>query len=484
MLHFYQFQTFQAIIVIWSLMVGFSCEKRSAESTVQTQAPSISQLRADYTMRFLEPAPHIALAKYFRDKGNRLQAFYILETARRGHFEEDEFNKAFALAFSGSQPPDYSQTAEVALLDEHARDPNSVQTIVKLADIYISREDWGKAKDYILKAIKLQPANFENTDALAQVFRREGKPEESDRLLREYMQKYPETLDGYRLRIAEVSEKEPDKAKSLLLEATKKFPQEGSFVFDLGTIHQQEGRLQQAEEYFVRAAEMSPNSVFIQAWVGRFFFKVKKDDRRALNYYLNAYLLDPHAYETEFVESRIAKSNALVAKADYEQLRKSGVPLIKILENPNPAVIYTALEDMSAKWNPTYLKILVDLMGHDDGGVRWYATQIIKEKVDRSFDETLRGLLNDRDLRKRGLAAYIAVHLWKQDSFGMMRAMLKEESQLLRFDAVSALVLEGGADGRAIVSEHLPRESNPKLKKLIESAIKPGEHEWDVTHGS
>lgn len=34
-----------------------------------------------------------------------------------------------------------------------------------------------------------------------------------------------------------------------------------------------------------------------------------------------------------------------------------------------------------------------------------------------------------------------------------------------------------GADGRAIVGQHLPRESQPQLRKLIESAIKPGEQE-------
>lgn len=58
-----------------------------------------------------------------------------------------------------------------------------------------------------------------------------------------------------------------------------------------------------------------------------------------------------------------------------------------------------------------------------------------------------------------------------------MRAMLKEESKILRFDAVSALTMSGGADGRAIVIEHLPGETHPKLRKLIESAIKPGEPE-------
>ena len=220
----------------------------------------------------------------------------------------------------------------MALLNEHARDPSSIVTIVKLADICISREDWIKAKEYISKAIRLQPDDFENIDALAEVFRREGKQEERDRLLKEYRQRYPETLDGYRLRIEEVSEKDPAKAKLLLSQAVKKFPHEGGFVFSLGVISQREGKLREAEEHFVRAAELSPNSAHIQAWVGRFFYKVKQDERRAL----------------------------------------------------------------------------------------------------------------------------------------------KEESQLLRFDAVSALIMEGDADGRAIVSEHLPRESHPKLRKLIASAIKPG----------
>src|SRR5690349_4379612 len=185
------FRAYQFTILLLSLVMAPSCAMRS-QSFAQAQAQSLSQLRAEYAMRFLEPAPHMALAKYFRDKGNRLQAFYILENARRGRFEEDEFNKAFALAFRGSRPPDYSQAAEVALLNEHARDPNTIDTIVKLADIYISREDWANAKKYISKAIQLQPEDFENTKALAEVFRREGKEEEAGRLLQEYAHKYPE----------------------------------------------------------------------------------------------------------------------------------------------------------------------------------------------------------------------------------------------------------------------------------------------------
>ncbi|HKC66093.1 MAG TPA: hypothetical protein VKB86_20785, partial [Pyrinomonadaceae bacterium] len=422
---------------------------------------------------------HMELAKYYLERGNRLMAFYILETARRSRFEEKDFNEAFRAAFGGEKSVDSGEAAEASLLKEYARDPRSADTITKLADIYISRKDWAKAKEYISKAIQLQPEEFDNTDALAEVLREEGKTDEADRVVREYASKYPESLGGYRIRIGELIEKDPGKAKPIVLEATRKFPKEGSFVFDLGSILQREGKIQEAENNFVHAAEMSPSSTFIQSWVGRFFYKVKKDERRALDYYLNAYFLDPDAYESEFVESRIQKINEELSLAEYERQTKSGVPITKILEDPNPMLVEIAVEKMGEKWDPAQLKTYLELMGHDDGGVRWFATTAIMQHVDRSFDPTLKSLLQDSDLRKRGLAAYIAVHLWKQESFDTMRNMLREQAQLLRFDAISALILEGGDEGRKIVMEHLQHETHPRLRKLIESEMNRNSNKSD-----
>jgi tetratricopeptide (TPR) repeat protein len=470
MSRFKHHRIYRSIALACLLSAIISCAKQT-ESQAQNQASSLNQLRHELAMRYMEASPHIELAKYFRDQGNRLLAFYILETARRYRFEEAEFDKAFQATFGGVKPVDSSQAAEAALLKEHASDPNSIDTIVKLADIYITRKEWAKAKEYISKAIQLEPDDFANTEALAVVFRHEGNYQEAERLAQEYARKYPETLSGYRIRISKLIEKEPAQAKPIVLEAIKKFPQDGGLLFDLGNILHREGKLGEAEKNFVRAAELSPASVFIQSWVGRFFHKVKKDDVRALDYYLNAYFLSPHAYESEFVESRIQKINAALASTEYERQVKSGVPLLKLLENPNPLVVSQAVEKLAEKWEPSHLKTYLELLGHDDGGVRWYATMVLKQRVDRSFDETLKALLRDSDLRKRGLAAYIALHLWKQESFDQMRALLREEAQLLRFDAISALVLEGGPEGRKIVLEHLPRESHPKLKKLIESAM-------------
>lgn len=435
----------------------------------QTPEPGLVELQRAFAMRFLEPEPHTALAKYYRDHGNRLQAFYTLEAARRTRFEEKQFNVAFYRAFDGF---DNSEAAEVRLLAEYARSPNSIETVDGLADVYISRDDWPKAKQYLLRAIQMKPEDYRFTEALAMVLGREGKRQEAGKLESDYVKKYPETAVGYAIRAEEITKTKPLEARLLLAEAIKRFPDDGRLLFDLALVYQGEDD-QKAEQAFIKAAELSPTSEQVQSWVGRFFFKVKPDDRRALEYYLNAYFLDPHAYETEYVESRIGNINFRLASTRFAEQTKARVSLVELLADPNPVVVQLALEALGEKWEPAYLDPVVKLMGHEDQGVRWNATQLLKKNVDKSFDERLRGLLKDNDLRKRGLAAYIAVYRWKKDSFALMKGLLSEQSQLVRFDALSALMIEGGAEGREIALQHSAHEPNQALKNLIEKSREP-----------
>lgn len=357
--------------------------------SLAAQGDALDGLRHEVAMRYLEPSPHMALAKFYLNKGDRLQAFYILEAARRGRFEETIFNQAFLDAFG-----------QAKLLDNKA----------------------------------------------------DGKP-----------------LAQYQKRIEALFDKEPARAKAVIKEAIAKFPADGQLRFNLGALLQREGKLREAEAQLVKAAELSPRSSYIQAWVGRFYFKVKGDNQRALPFYLNAYFLDPHAYESEFVESRIRKINWEAAAVRIDQLLKSGTPLMEVARDSNPTVAVQAVARAAEDWRPEYLATMIALMGHDDEEVRWLATEAIQSHADRSFDEQLMALLHERDLRKRGLAAYIVVHLWKQESFVLLRNMLGEEAQLLRYDALSALMLKGGPEGRRIVLEHRPSELNPTLQRLIDA---------------
>lgn len=334
------------------LLIAASCQ---AVSATQATDPQLIQLRLQLANSYLEPAAHMALAKYYWQKGERLQAFYISEYARRQRFPEAQFNAAFQKTFGGRRAQTDSKEA-IAAFDKAA-----------------------------------------------------------------------ELIDA--------------------------------------------GDRQQAAEYFIRAAELAPGSVKIQSWVGRFFFKAQRDDLRALEFYLNAYFLDPHAYETEFVESRIRTINYGEAKLRYGLLEQKHTPLEEILKERNPTVVVLAMGRVLEEWKPENVKYVVQALAHDDEDVRWLAMEAIRKNVDRSFDENLKALLRDSDLRVRGLAAYIAVRLWKQQSFETLKDMLREEAQLLRFDALSALAMEGGKEGRQIIVARRRFETHPELRRLFDKAI-------------
>src|SRR5688500_10246402 len=83
-----------------------------AVSISQIPDPELVRLRNEWAMRYFEPGPHMQLARYFRDKGNDLQAFYILENARRSRFSEEVFDAAYLKYFGGLGPLDNSTAAE------------------------------------------------------------------------------------------------------------------------------------------------------------------------------------------------------------------------------------------------------------------------------------------------------------------------------------------------------------------------------------
>jgi len=86
---------------------------------IHAQSSKLDQIRHDLAMRYLEPSPHMALAKFYFDKGDRLQSFYILEAARRGRFEEAIFNQAFLDSFSFATSLKNDDKVDTALLNQY-----------------------------------------------------------------------------------------------------------------------------------------------------------------------------------------------------------------------------------------------------------------------------------------------------------------------------------------------------------------------------
>lgn len=315
---------------------------------------ALTELRNQFALNYMQPEAHFALAKYFLDKGDKVQAFFIIENARRTRFSEADFDASYT-AFFGDPMPEPPSDAKQAF-----------ETGFKLVE----------QKNYT-----------------------------------------------------------------------------------------------EAEPHLIRAARLG-RSFYINAWVGRFYYKALNNSAKALPYYFDAYFLYPHAYETEFVESRIRKIVWEDADTLYKMLRNGGRSPAELARDRNPVVVGMALTEIAGNWRPEHLKAVVECLANDDGGNRWQAFLIIQKHAGASFAEIVTTLLEDKDLRKRGLVLYAVIELWKDKGYEILAKMLKEPAELLRFDALSALAIGGGPKGKTMLREHQRVETDKRLKLLIGQALK------------
>ncbi len=440
-------------------------------TTTDAQDADLAALRDDMARRYFEPETHMRLAKYIHEKGNRLVAFFILESARNTRFEKDEFDNSFARHFRGK--PDNSETAEAKLLTDISKNPESVVLLKQLSDIYFSRERFATAQLYIERILKVEPDNEAAIVALSEVFRRSGDDEKSKKIIDDYASKHSDSLMVIQKNIYESIEKDNfSAAKPLLLDAIKKYPEDSKLCMAYAAMSQHENNLLDAEKYYVKASSLEKDNAKMHAFVGSFFDKVLKKTEKALSYYLSAYFIDPHAYDGEYAESRIRSMALELAEKDVARKLNNRIPLESIAKNENPVIAGVALSKMEEDWDKKYISTLVNLMGHDDPTIRAEATDLLKNKTGKEFDEQLKNLLKDSDLRKRDLAAYIAVNHWKKDSHELMQKWLNEDVQLIRFDAISALMIDGGEEGKKVVKSYRNKETNPWLKKLLQEELK------------
>jgi Tfp pilus assembly protein PilF len=365
------------------------------------------------------------------------------------------------------KPFDNSQEVEKKLLAKHQQESRDAATLFGLSDIYVSREDWKNAKSFLNKLIAVKPEDYENYEALAEVYRREKDNRKGDELIETFFMKYPESVEAFARKIGPLMRQEPAKAKAVLEQALKKYPTHAMFLFNQAVLLQNAGGLKEAETAFVKAAELGKDNTHIQGWVGRFFLRARENEERSLHYYLNVYFLDPHFYDTEHAEGRIRKLNLNGAAAIVDKAEKEGKDMGGLLKHDNPVVASLVLDKLSKEAKNR--KYFLDALGHDDPTIRMQATGILMKNPDESLTSEIRTLLAGTDLRKRGTACYLAVSLWKEKGVEAVRPLLAEQAQLVRFDAISALWRDGGDKGKQLVRDHGKKENHPWLAKMIKS---------------
>jgi tetratricopeptide (TPR) repeat protein len=429
----------------------------------------LEHLRTELAMRWLEPEPHMALAKLIHDRGDRLLAFYIVENIRRARFPQEVFDRAFDQLFREREPFDNSSEAEASARAAVEAAPTDPEALIHLADIFISREEYEAAAPLLEKAIGSQPDKPHAWFALMETYRRQGQEQDAARIMDRFAEAHPGSPEVALRRSAAVMESDPAEAQRILQEAAKAHPDSGTILFNLATVTQQNGKIEEAERLYREAARLAPGDAHVQGWTGRFLLKVADDPEGALQCYLSAYFSNPHFYDTEYAESRIRNLAWETAEQETERLLKQGIAVETLLRNSNPVVTGMALQRAKEEWRASYVTSVVGLMAHDDPGLRWNATATLMENVDETFDERLEQLLEAPCLRQRGLAAYIAMHRWGQDALPSLQNLLDSEAQLVRYDAISALLQEGGEPGKALLKKHREHETNEMLREIIDA---------------
>lgn len=426
---------------------------------------SLDAARHNYALNFFSVETHVSFAKALYDSGQRLQAFYVLETARREHFPQLEFDRAFRKIFRGDS---FDNTAEreSALLATLAKSPNDYDALVKLADIHISRGEFEKALPLLERASRIRPDDYSPVEALTAIYERTGREAKAKSTRWLWVSAHPDSVEAY---TTQIEKSQPERGLALVEEALKRYPDSAVLHYDHAALLHKTGDAKTAELEFKRAGELEPNSALIEGWMARFYLKSMNDEPRAFDHYLKAYFLDPDFYDSEFAEQRILKlARGLAVKA----LEKGAPPEGQrdtLLEELRPAVMGQVLEALEHSWDPEALSMVVDMLHEDDEQNRWNAMQLVAQHGGPGFDKKLTQLLDDPDERTRGMAGYIAVKRWNKRAFPILEKRLDDPAVLIRFDAISALAMDGGNAGREIVQRYAQsgKEQDSHLREII-----------------
>jgi Tfp pilus assembly protein PilF len=428
-------------------------------------------LREQFALHYLDPRSHLLLAKHLLAKGDRLTAFFISEAARRETFGDADFDPAFGAVFRDDHF-DNSAEAEkdlVAELREKADDPKKH---LRLADIFLSRGEWKKAEAEIRTALQLDPTSFASVDVLAEVLRRDNRKSEGEELTNGWYDKHPAAVETIRARAEKLIASKSADAEKTIQAGLVAHPDDAVLHFQLAGVLADRGDTAGATDQYVKAAELDPRSAFIQGWTGRFFLKRVHDSERALTYYLKAYFLDPHFYDSEYAESRIRTLAMEGAQSRYQAERSRKVSVETLLKDSDPVVAGLALQEAGQKWDEQFLPAIIELLRRDDPNARYGAAEVLGRHL-KANDERLARLLEDDDLRVRGAAAYIAGTLRGPQSVPLMVSWLDQPAELIRYDAISVLAIHGGKAGHdALVKVRKEKKIvTPRLRTMVEEAL-------------
>ena len=435
---------------------------------------TLDESRRNYALHFFDAAAHVRFAKELHDHGRRLTAVFVLEAAAQ-RFEETEFLSALRTTFSHDKF-DNSPKAEAGLRARLRVSPHNFGVLTRLADVYISRNEWTKAIPLLQRASKLRPDDFSPVAATAKAYELMGEDKKGQTVVSHWTKEHPSSLPAYQMKIySRLNDDEAAVPRDMIEEALRHYPDDALLHLDLAMVLERTNDLMEAQKEFERAAALGSQVASIQESVAGFFHETKKNPLRTLEFYLNAYFLDPEFYLTQSLEGHtpnvVQEATAVLAARINTDSSKTGTSA-----NPSslsPLLEMAQLDTAGTTWSSNLIDKILEVMGSDVEENRWKAMRLAAEHLNDISDDRLSTLLESPDPRKRGMAGYLAVLRRHEKALPVMEKWLQDPAELIRYDALSALALYGDATGRKMVEEYLAsgKEPNKRLRQAAEKIL-------------
>jgi Flp pilus assembly protein TadD len=159
--------------------------------------------------------------------------------------------------------------------------PEFAEVYDRLGTVYSELEQHDNAATAFRNAVRLEPGNANHHCSLATSYLRLNKPAEAMHSAREALRLNPNSADAY-LQLGCALHCDSDtfaEAAAAYHKTLQLQPDQFIALGNLGDVNLQMGRLEEAEDAFIRAGNINPNDPKLHALLGQVYLRLKKRDK-------------------------------------------------------------------------------------------------------------------------------------------------------------------------------------------------------------
>jgi hypothetical protein len=440
------------------------------------------EVEKKFAARFCVLQAHVEFARMCRDEGHALTAFFILERAKKLFFDPKRFLIVFDHHFHQKPLEDFTEHSVHSLLAQPDNAHNAILKWESALQYYLLQENFEEARKSLHRLREGNPEVYRYALQSDQV-ETQLCGQVSWQFREQFFERNPHAFETqfYGNQNTEWEMEESQKAETLL----QKFQDRPELKAWLAGIYAKQGRIVEAASLFEEITKNGSLYASLRIQAASFYEHLKHDVDLALKNYLLAYFEDP---ESEMPKSLAQKSLAQKitdlarqqAGALFEIVQKTK-PMEYVLASTNPKLQILLLEELADQDPKSHKNIFLKMLQNRDAATREQACAILTEEGLLSAIE-VEALAQSEHPFERGLSLYIATGTQHPKVSVYLKEALHSDVDLLRFDAISALIpfIHAGspsekksftpAQAKALLQEQEKSEKNPWLREYIQSS--------------